>query len=126
LKVTLKFNPNRDGLSKVFRDYEEEALRLVWEKGDEGVISREVWTHVNENLNGKTISRASIINYLNAMVDEGVLDYDERTGKGGYHRVYRPKLVEVEFKRFLAETVISSLMRDFPNETKEVINRVAS
>ena len=119
--MTLIFNPNRDGLSKVFRDYEEEALRLVWEKGDEGVISREVWNHVNENLNGKTISRASIINYLNAMVDEGVLDYDERTGKGGYHRVYRPKLVEAEFRRFLAETVISSLMRDFPNETKEAL-----
>ena len=122
MKVTLKFNPNRDGLSKVFRDYEEEALRLVWEKGDEGVISREVWTHVNENLNGKTISRASIINYLNAMVDEGVLDYNSRTGKGGYHRVYRPKLVETEFRRFLAETVISSLMRDFPEETREALN----
>ena len=124
--MTLKFNPDRDGLSKVFRDYEEESLRLVWEKGDEGVISREVWNHVNENLNPRTISRASIINYLNAMVDEGVLDYDERTGKGGYHRVYRPKLVEAEFKRFLAETVISSLMRDFPNETKEVIKQVAA
>jgi predicted transcriptional regulator len=124
--VTLKFNPSRDGLSKVFRDYQEEALRLVWEKGDEGVISREVWTHVNENLNGKTISRASIINYLNAMVDEGILSYDERTGTGGYHRVYRPKLVETEFKRFLAETVISSLMMDFPNETKEAIKLVAS
>ncbi len=120
--MTLKFNPNRDGLSKVFRDYEEKALRLVWEKGDEGVISREVWTHVNENLNGKTISRASIINYLNAMVDEGILNYHERTGKGGYHRVYRPKLVETEFRRFLAEKVISSLMRDFPNETKEVLS----
>ena len=124
--MTLIFNPTRDGLSKVFRDYQEEALRLVWEKGDEGVISREVWNHVNENLNGKTISRASIINYLNAMVDEGVLDYDERTGKGGYHRVYRPKLVEAEFRRFLAETVISSLMRDFPNETKEALKLVSA
>ena len=56
------------------------------------------------------------------MVDEGILDYDERTGKGGYYRVYRPKLVETEFRRFLAETVISSLMRDFPEETKEALN----
>ncbi len=124
--MTLIFNPDSDGLSKVFRDYQEEALRIVWNRGSEGVISREVWNHVNENLNPRTISRASIINYLNAMVDEGVLDFDERTGKGGYHRVYRPRLDENEFKKYLAETVISSLMKDFPKETKEVIKTFAS
>ncbi len=75
---------------------------------------------------GKTISRASIINFLNAMVDEGVLDYDERTGKGGYHRVYRPKLNETSFKKYVAQTVISSLMKDFPVETREVLKLVVS
>jgi len=124
--MTLIFNPNSDGLAKVFRDYQEEALRLVWEKGDEGVISRVVWSHVNERLVGKTISRASIINFLNAMVDEGVLNYLERTGKGGYHRVYSPKLDEVEFKKYVATTVISSLMKDFPEETKEAYKLVVS
>jgi len=124
--MTLIFNPNSDGLAKVFRDYQEEALRLVWEKGDEGVISRIVWSHVNERLVGKTISRASIINFLNAMVDEGVLNYLERTGKGGYHRVYSPKLDEVEFKKYVATTVISSLMKDFPEETKEAYKLVVS
>ncbi len=124
--MTLIFNPDSDGLSKVFRDYQEEALKQVWNRGSEGVISREVWSQVNQNLNGKTISRASIINFLNRLVDEGVLDFDERTGKGGYHRVYRPRLNENEFKKYLAETVISSLMKDFPKETKEVIKTFAS
>jgi len=124
--MTLIFNPDNDGLSKVFRDYQEEALRLVWNRGSEGVISREVWSQVNQNLDGKTISRASIINFLNSLVDEGVLDFDERTGKGGYHRVYRPRLDENEFKKYLAETVISSLMKDFPTETKEVVKAFAS
>jgi len=124
--MTLIFNPDSDGLSKVFRDYQEEALRLVWNIGSEGVISREVWIQVNQNLDGKTISRASIINFLNSLVDEGVLDFEERTGKGGYHRVYRPRLDENEFKKYLAETVISSLMKDFPTETKEVVKAFAS
>ena len=124
--MTLIFNPDSDGLSKVFRDYQEEALRLVWNIGSEGVISREVWNQVNQNLDGKTISRASIINFLNSLVDEGVLDFEERTGKGGYHRVYRPRLDENEFKKYLAETVISSLMKDFPTETKEVVKAFAS
>jgi len=124
--MTLIFNPDSNGLSKVFRDYQEEALRLVWNIGSEGVISREVWNQVNQNLDGKTISRASIINFLNSLVDEGVLDFEERTGKGGYHRVYRPRLDENEFKKYLAETVISSLMKDFPKETKEVVKTFAS
>jgi len=49
-----------------------------------GAISTEVWTRVNERLVGKTINRASIINFLNVMVDEGVLDYHEKTCKRGY------------------------------------------
>ena len=121
----MKFNPSGDGLSKVFLDYQEEAMRLVWKKGEEGMVSREVWSHVNNNLEGKTISRASIINFLNRMVDEGVLDFDERTGKGGYHRVYRSKLSETEFKKLLAKTVISSLLRDFPKETNEVLKKLS-
>ncbi|MBQ03985.1 hypothetical protein CL673_04640 [Candidatus Bathyarchaeota archaeon] len=124
--MTLIFNPASNGLAKVFRDYQEEALRFVWERKEEGAISREVWTRVNEKLVGKTISRASIINFLNAMVEEGVLDYNEKTGKGGYHRVYRPKLNEASFKKYVAQTVISSLMRDFPNETTEAIKEIIS
>ena len=122
--MTLIFNPEKDGLAKVFNDWQEEAMRYIWEVGDRGAISKEVWVRVNERLVGKTISRASIINFLNAMVDEGVLDYDERTGKGGYHRVYRPKLDESSFKRYVAQVTISSLMTDFPKETKEVIRSI--
>jgi hypothetical protein len=119
--MTLKFNPDNDGLLKVFRVYQEEALRVVWERNEEGAVSRLVWSTVNERLTGRGISRASIINFLNDMVDEGVLDYDERSGKGGYHRVYRPKLDETAFKLYIAQTVISSLMRDFPAETIEAM-----
>ncbi len=119
--MTLIFNSENDGLSMVFRDYQEEAVRFVWEVGDRGAISKEAWIRVNERLVGKTISRASIINFLNAMVDEGVFDYHEETGKGGYHRVYRPKLDESSFKRYVAQVMISSLMKDFPAETREVI-----
>jgi len=119
--MVLIFNPQNNGLSKIFKDWQEEAVKFIWEAGDRGAISKEVWIKVNERLVGKTISRASIINFLNAMVDEGVLDYDERTGKGGYHRVYRPKLDEPAFKKHVAQVMISSLMKDYPEETREVI-----
>jgi hypothetical protein len=121
--MTLIFDPAEKGLAKVLRDYQIKALRFAWEKSDEGVISREVWQHTNKVLVG-TISRASIINFLNAMVDEGVLNYREESGKGGYHRVYFPKLDEREFKKHIARKVITSLTRDFPEETNEVINQL--
>ncbi len=119
--MTLIFNPQNKGLAKVFRDYQEEAMKFIWEVGDQGAKSKETWIRINERLVGKTISRASIINFLNAMVDEGVFDYHEETGKGGYHRVYKPKLDEAPFKEHLAQVMISSLMKDFPAETREVI-----
>jgi len=119
--MNLMFDPKAEGLSKVLRDYQEEALRFVW-GSEQGVNSRSVWLHVNEAFGGeKTISRASIINFLNAMVDEGVLNYEEKSGKGGYHRVYLPRLDESGFKKAMAKSVISSLMRDFPEETNEVL-----
>ena len=119
--MTLLFNPEKMGLSKVFRDYQEEAVRFIWKVGDRGAISKEVWVHVNETLVDKTISRASIINFLNAMVDEGVINLRMETGKGGYHGVYTPKLDEFSFKQYLAQMVFTSLMEDFPEETMTVI-----
>ena len=119
--MVLIFNPSSDGLSKVFKDYQEKAMKFMWDGGNKGAKSLDVWTSVNQNLDGRTISRASIINFLNRLVDEGVLDFHEETGKGGYHRVYRPRLDEYEFKKYLAETMISSLLKDFPNETKDTL-----
>jgi len=123
--MTLTFDPAGEGLAKVLRDYQIEALKLVWTKGDEGTISKEVWQHDNEVLKGiRTISRASIINFLNAMVDEGVLKYKEETCKGGTRRIYYPKLDESGFKKHIVKMVISSLIRDFPEETNETLKEL--
>jgi len=54
----------------------------------------------------------------------GVLKGVEETGKGGHHWIYRPAMNEAEFKQFMARTLISSLMRDFPEETKEALRKI--
>ena len=66
--------------------------------------------------------RASIINFLNKMVDEGVLNSVEESARGGFRRVYSARLDEWGFVKELVMSIISSLMRDFPDETREVIN----
>ena len=124
--MTFKFDPARTGLAKALRDYQIEALRLVWEKGEEGAISKEVWLHANKVLKDtKTISRASIINFLNAMVEEGVLNYKVETCKGGTRRIYTPRLNEGGFKKYVAKMVISSLIRDFPEETNQALKELS-
>jgi len=123
-EMTLTIDTEGEGLSMLLKDYQEEALRYIWslEEGDRA-SSRRVWNAVNERLPaGNSISRASIINFLNSMVEEGVLDYEETTGKGGHRRMYFAKFDEKGFKKYITETVLESMMRDWPEETKEVIS----
>jgi predicted transcriptional regulator len=123
--MPLIFNPEQNGLAKVLRDYQQEALISVWKNGENGITSREVYEYVNGKIDD-SISRATIINFLKAMADETVLDYTERSGKGGYHRVYTPRLNESEFKTYIAQTMIASLLKDFPEETKTAISQLTS
>jgi len=117
----IKLDSSGRGLGMILKDYQEEALRYLWKVG-EGRSSRYVWTNVNEALAGRrTISRASIINFLNDMVEEGVLSYTETTGKGGHRRIYSPVLDETDFKKYVTKTVLGNLARNFPEATRQVI-----
>jgi len=120
--MTLVVDPSKDGFEKVLRDYQIEALKMVWNNGETGVTSREVYQHVNKALKGiKTISRASIINFLNRMCDEKVISYVEETCKGGMRRKYSTGLNEDEFKKYIATIVFESLLKDFPDQTMDAL-----
>jgi hypothetical protein len=58
------------------------------------------------------------------MREAGVLKGEERTGKGGHHWIYSPAMNENEFKEFIAETILKNLMRNFPEETRQVIEKL--
>jgi len=106
------------------RQYNE-WLRYVWSIGEGGVGSGKTWKVVSEKLGPeKSISRASVIFFLNRMVDQGVLDYRSATGKGGHRRVYFPAMDERAYKKYLLKTVVKSLMRDFPEETEEALREL--
>ena len=123
--VVFKFNPAETGLRKTLREYEEIALRYIWSMGEEGAGSGKAWEHANKELSeGKSISRASVIMYLNRMVDEGVLGYRDATGKGGHHRIYITKLDESGYKKYIVRTLLESVAKDYPMETKEVIKNL--
>ncbi|HUS78245.1 MAG TPA: BlaI/MecI/CopY family transcriptional regulator [Patescibacteria group bacterium] len=115
--MPLIVDPSKTGFEKVLRDYQIEALKIVWKSSESGATSRDVYQYANKMLSGKSISRASIINFLNAMCDEGVLNYEEETCKGGMRRKYFPGLDEAGFKKYIAKSVVDSLLKDFPEQT---------
>ena len=116
--MPLSIDTGKIGLGMFFKPYQVEALRVLRNRGSEGANSRIVWNTVNEPLSSP-ISRASIINSLNMMVDEGVLSFTERTGKGGHHRVYMLDMSWSELKEYLARIVIDKLLGEYPEETKK-------
>ena len=121
--VVFKFDPAQSGLRKTLREYEENALRYIWYVGDKGAGSFQTWEQVNRELGeDRSISRASVINFLNRMVDEGVLGFRDATGKGGHRRIYRPKLDESGYRRYVVRRLLDSVSEDFPKETEEVLS----
>ena len=105
--MDLSLDLTETGLEMFFRPYQIKALDLLWST-EETLSSRQVWEKVNEQLAG-TISRASIINFLNDSVENGILNFVETTGKGGYRRLYTPKMDKVGTTKYLSKIVQDQL-----------------
>ena len=119
---SFKFDPSQPGLRKILREWEELALRSIWAVGEEGAKTRAVWEHVTEGLGeGKSISKASIIVFLEKLEEQGVLGSWDTTGKGGHHKIYYPLMDEEGYVRYLIKTMVESMMKDFPEATREVL-----
>lgn len=119
--MPLKMKLSGSQFGTVLKPYQIEAMRYLWANPEKGGSSRDVYVAVNEAITG-SISRASIINSLNALVDDGVLSYHEITGKGGHRRIYKAIYDENGFKRFIAETMLRKLLEEFPEETRKALN----
>ena len=94
----MKFDTSENGLQTLFRPYQVALLEHIWELNESesiGINSRQAYRFLQGHPDSK--SRASVINFLNDMVEEGVLTYEERTGKGGYHRVYYQNMNREQF-----------------------------
>lgn len=115
------YDVSKKGLETVLRNWQIKALQAIW-NNPRSMKSLNVWAKVGETLEGETISRASVINFLENMREMDVLKGIEETGKGGYHWVYSPALDESGFQRFIVDKMITSLMKNYPEETREAIS----
>ena len=97
----------KTGLDMFFKPYQVKSLNFLWDTQNPR-SSRQVWNHVNNEM-AEGISRASIIIFLNASVELGLLAFIDATGKGGHKRMYSCKLSRFEIKGFLSKIVIDHL-----------------
>ena len=119
------FDTREDGFRTVLRGWKETALRILWES-ESRLITKDVWIEVDRRLKGaRSISRASIINFLKAVDEEGVLKFEEETAKGGCRRRCSPSLDEEGFKLHVARKVISKLSKMWPDATREAYRTLA-
>ena len=115
-RYRMKFDTKQNGLRTLFKPYQVLILEHLWDlngNGRKGINSGEAFRYLQGKPEEK--SRASVIFFLNDMVDEGFLEYEERTGKGGYHRVYYPKMNREEFSKYVTELINEKLKTVFHN-----------
>ena len=94
----MKLDTTKSGLYTLFKPYQGMLLEHIWglNKYEKvGVNSNRAHKFIQTTTDKK--SRASVIFFLNDLVEERVLGYDDRTGKGGHHRVYYPKMTPLDF-----------------------------
>ncbi|UCH56595.1 MAG: hypothetical protein JSV18_04325 [Candidatus Bathyarchaeota archaeon] len=112
----MRFDTDKEGLHTLFKPYQALLLEWIWELNEKnriGVNSGQAYRYLQKSPEKK--SRASVIFFLNDQVEEGVLTYEERTGKGGYQRVYYPKMNKEDFSVYVTRTIQSKLKEVFPN-----------
>ena len=85
-----------------FKDWQIESLNVLW-SSERGLLSLDVWTRVKQR--GVVISRASVINFLNHLLELGILEGSDETGKGGQRARYSIRMSEHELKQHLSGAV---------------------
>ena len=113
----MKFDTKQKGLETLFKPYQALLLEWIWklnEKEKTGVNSGQAHAYLQETIEKK--SRASVIFFLNDLVEERILTYEERTGKGGHHRVYYPTMNREEFSAYVVNSINEKLLQVFPRK----------
>ena len=110
----MKFDTSQKGLLTLFKPYQAALLEHIWKMNNSsrtGITSGQAHKFLQDHPDKK--SRASVIFSLNDMVDEGVLSYEEESGKGGYHRVYYPNMDRKQFSEHVTKTITEKLHEVF-------------
>ncbi len=128
--ITLTINPKSE--SAIFKDWEVKVLALI-PNGDIAPIgSRFVWEQTNNYLQKdsgnavQSISRASVINFLEKLRKLNLLKGILATGKGGKRFMYKYHSNRNLFNEQVSAKLIGSLVEEYPDVNMMVLVRIAT
>ena len=110
------FDTSEKGLQTLFKPYQAALMEYIWKLNNPertGITSGQAYEYLKDHLESK--SRAAYIFFFNKMVEEGVLEYEEKSGKGGYHKIYYSKMNREQFAQHVVEMITRKLTEIFPS-----------
>ena len=106
-----KIDTGKETILAVMKPYQYGIISMILEANTEKTTAD---LHEQLNDEGFIISRASVINYCKLLAENDIIRYREKTGKGGYHRVYT-KLMDLEsILEMIHMQVLEKLTNAFP------------
>lgn len=131
----MRMNTKIEGSRAIFQEWQTILLEELFRRQEtypeelrlRKMSSRDGYEHLKElgirtakSRSPGTVSRATVINFLNDFVDAGMITFTEETGKGGHRRLYEMLLTRAQFdKRVIAEFV-GKLAEIYPEESEHL------
>ena len=114
-KRILVLDTTKSGINAIWRDWEVLTLEALLSY--EELISREAWKYVKAC--GNTISRASVILFLNRLVKAGYVTFRNEPCQGGTRRVFKLKLRSwPELNNMVIDRLLFKLWEIFPDNER--------
>ena len=111
------FDTSKEGLETLMKPYKVALMEHIWEINEKertGTTSGQAHIYLTETGDRELMkSRAAVCFFLDDMVEEGVLEFELKTGKGGHHRVYFPAMNREEYGQYVTETITNKLKEVF-------------
>lgn len=95
------------------KPWQHRTISTILDRG-ESVTSGTM--HAQLEFDGLAVSRASIVNYLLELSDNGIITREGKTGKGGTHGLYSKKLSDAEIVKHIFDSCLDSLIDAFPKD----------
>jgi len=115
-KTLLKLDTNGEGMNAIWKGYQFAALEYLI-KNDEGT-SAQILSYIVQ-WDAFKISRASVIQFMNRLVDAGLATYREESCKGGSRRVYALKdRTWDDFNTTIIDKILFKIWEIFPDNER--------
>ena len=98
----------KKGSIALMQDYKKELINKLLET-DEPIGSGKLYHHLNTVMKDDAPSRASVIFFMNNLVDNKYASFKDATGKGGHHKKYYTKLRKEDFIENIRQDINTTL-----------------